>query len=485
MVHVERVPNFVNGKWIESSGKEYLPLTNPATGESLGSVPLGNSADVDAAVAAAKAAFPAWSQIPPQNRARFLFDWRNLMEQNFEKLAEICTREHGKTLDESRGDVRRGIDNIECGAGIPSMMLGQALENIGAQIDCVSQRQPMGVYAVIAPYNFPAMVPLWFVPYAIATGNTVVIKPSEQVPLSQHFIFKLVEQLGLPPGVVNIVNGGREVVQRIVDHPDIQGISFVGSSQVAKLVYEGGTKLGKRVQALGGAKNFVVMMPDADWEKSVANLIESCYGCAGQRCLAGATILAVGEAYDRLVATLQTELPKIKVGNGLDKGVVLGPVVSRAHKERVEAHIAKGVAEGAKLALDGRGVKVPGCEKGHFIGPTLFTDVKPDMVIAKEEIFGPVMVVLRVKDLTEAMSIMHAHPLANAASIYTSNGKSAREFARQSPAAMVGVNIGVAAPMAYFTFGGSRGSFFGDLKAHGRDSIQFYTDNKTTISRWW
>ena len=482
---VESVPNYISGKWVESASKDRAELTNPATGERLGSVSLGAASDVDAAVQAARAAFPQWSDTPAPARARRLFDLRNLMEQHFEEIAAICTQEHGKTLDESRGDVRRGIDNIETGAGIPSMMMGQALEQISGGIDCVSQRQPLGVFAAIAPYNFPAMVPLWFLPYCIATGNTMVVKPSEQVPLSQNRIFQLIDQLGLPPGVVNLVNGGKDVVNGILDHPGINGVSFVGSSPIAQHVYTRGSATGKRVQALGGAKNFIAVMDDADWEKSIPNLVESCYGCAGQRCLAGSTVIAVGNAYDTVVEKLTEGAKRVKVGNGMDPGVTMGPVISAKHKEKVLALIEAGLKDGAKLTLDGRGVKVAGHPNGHWVGPSLFVDVNPTTTIAQEEIFGPVMCILRAKDLDDALAIIQAHPLANAASIYTSSGRSAREFTKRVPAAMVGVNIGVAAPMSFFTFGGSKGSFFGDLKAHGRDSIAFYTDNKTAITRWW
>ncbi|MSP24771.1 MAG: CoA-acylating methylmalonate-semialdehyde dehydrogenase [Myxococcales bacterium] len=481
---VERLHNFIGGAWVASTGADHVALTNPATGEPVGSCPVGTSADVDAAVTAAKLAFPAWRDTPVPTRSRYLFDLRNLLEQNFEELARICTQEHGKTLSESLGSVRRGIDMVECGAGMPSLMMGKALEDISSGIDCIEQRQPMGVFAVIAPYNFPAMVPLWFLPFCLATGNTIIVKPSEQVPFSQHFVATLIDKLKLPPGVVNFVNGGKDVVNRIIEHPEIQGVSFVGSSKVAKIVYEGAAKTGKRVQALGGAKNFIVVANDCDWDKSVPNIVESCYGCAGQRCLAGATIIAIGDAYEPLVRKLKEEIGRLVMGNGLTPGVTLGPVISPAHKERVLAFVELGLKEGATLALDGRGATVPGLEQGNWVGPSLFVDVNPTMTIARDEIFGPVMCVLRATDLADAMKIVHAQPLANAASIYTSNGRTARDFVKEVPAAMVGVNIGVAAPMAFFTFGGSKGSFFGDLKAHGSDSVSFYTNNKTAIYRW-
>ncbi len=481
---VEQLHNYVGGKWVPSTGSSYVELHNPATGELLGSCPAGTAGDVDAAVAAAKKAFPGWRNTPVPARSRFLFELRNLMEQNHRRLAEICTMEHGKTLAESLNSVRRGIDMVETAAGMPSLMMGDALEDISSGIDCVEQRQPLGVFAAIAPYNFPAMVPLWFLPFCIASGNTMVVKPSEQVPFSQHFIAGLVDKLGLPPGVVNYVNGAKDVVTRILEHPDIAGVSFVGSSKIAQIVYEGSAKTGKRCQALGGAKNFILVASDCDWSKSVPNIVDSCYGCAGQRCLAGATLIALGDAYEPLVAKLKQEIGRIKMGYGLDEGVTLGPVISAAHKQKVLGLIELGLKEGATLAVDGRNQTVAEHPKGHWLGASLFVDVNPTMTIAQEEIFGPVMCVLKAKDLDEAMAIVDAQPLANAASIYTSNGKTAREFVKRVPAAMVGVNIGVAAPMSFFTFGGSKGSFFGDLKAHGRDSVAFYTNNKTAIYRW-
>jgi malonate-semialdehyde dehydrogenase (acetylating)/methylmalonate-semialdehyde dehydrogenase len=483
-VFVEQVQNYINGAFVSSKGSEYAFLTNPATGDKLGSVPVGVSEDVDSAVAAAKAAFPGWRDTPVPVRARYLFDLRNLMEDNFEELASIVTQEHGKTLAESRGSVRRGLDMVECAAGMPTLMMGKALEDISGGIDCVEQRQPMGVFAAIAPYNFPAMVPLWFLPFAIATGNTIVVKPSEQVPFSQNRLVQLIDKLGLPKGVVNYVHGSKDVVSRICEHPDVEGVSFVGSSQVARIVYETAGRTGKRVQALGGAKNFIVVANDCKWEQSVANIVDSCYGCSGQRCLAGSTLIAIGDAYEPLVAELKKQIAKIKLGNGLDEGVTMGPVISKAHKEKVLGYIELGIKEGATLEVDGRNAKVDGHPDGHWVAPTLFTDVNPTLTIAQEEIFGPVMVVLKAKDLSEAIDLVKAHPLANATSIYTTNGGTAREFAKRIPASMVGVNIGVSAPMSFFGFGGSKGSFFGDLKAHGRDSISFYTDNKTTISRW-
>jgi malonate-semialdehyde dehydrogenase (acetylating) / methylmalonate-semialdehyde dehydrogenase len=484
-VMVEKVRNYIGGEWAASTSSEYATVTNPATGDKLGTVPMGTARDVDAAVGAAKTAFNAWRDVPVAARARYLFELRNVMVQNYDELLSICTQEHGKTIEESKGDVWRGVENVETAAGAPSMMMGQCLEQIATGIDCVSNRQPMGVFACIAPYNFPSMVPLWFLPYAIATGNTFIVKPSEQVPFSQHRLFELIDKIKLPKGVVNMVNGGRDVVNALLDHKDIQGVSFVGSSPVAEHVYRRCGETRKRVQALGGAKNFTTVTDDCDWERSVANIIDSAFGCAGQRCLATSIVVGVGPAYAKLREALKDGIRRIKVGEGHQPGVTMGPVISARHKERVLGYIEKGVKEGAELVCDGRDLKVDGYPNGHWVGPTLFAKVTPEMTIGKEEIFGPVLSLMEARDLDHAIALTNAHPLANAASIYTLNGTHARKFSKEIHASMCGVNIGVAAPMAYFTFGGAKGSFFGDLKGHGRDAIQFYTQNKTTIQRWW
>ena len=480
----EILRNYIGGRWVQSRASEFLDVYNPALGEVIARTPLSTAEDVDAAVAAARKAFPAWRDTPPVTRARVLFKFKALLEEHFEELARIVTTEHGKTLDESRGSVRRGIECVEVACGSPSLMMGYGLENIASGIDCSVIRQPVGVCAAIAPFNFPAMVPLWFLPFAVATGNTLLVKPSEQVPLSQRRMIQLLEKCDLPAGVVNLVNGGREVVEAICDHPGIRAVSFVGSTPVARAVYRRATHAGKRVQALGGAKNFIVVMPDADFDRSIDVITESFYGCAGERCLAGSVLVPVGQAHrearDRIVASAGA----LRVGDGTEPDVGMGPVISARHRERVVSYIEKGVAEGAKLVLDGRTLKVPEREKGFFLGPTVFDDVTPAMTIGREEIFGPVASITPVKTLEQAIEVMHAHPNANATSIFTSSGKAAREFARHASASMVGVNIGVAAPMAYFPFGGSKDSFFGDLKVHGRDAYEFYTDKKVVISRW-
>ena len=481
---METLTNFVGGRWVASRAAESLDVHNPATGEVIAKTPLSTGEDLDAAVQAAKKAFPGWRDTPVVVRARAMFRFRQLLEDHFEELAATVTREHGKTLEESRGSVRRGIESVEVACGTPSLMMGYGLENIANGIDCNVIRQPLGVCAAIAPFNFPAMVPLWFLPFAVATGNTFIVKPSEQVPLTQRLMVQLLEQCGLPPGVVSLVNGGRAVVEAICDHPDIRAVSFVGSTAVAKAVYQRGTHAGKRVQALGGAKNFIVVMPDADLDRTIEIITESFFGCAGERCLAGSVLLPVGpvhaEARERLAAAARA----LRVGDGAQDGVGMGPVISAGHRQRVVGYIEKGIAEGAKLVLDGRANPVADRPNGFFLGPTLFDGVTPAMTIGREEIFGPVASITPVKTLEDAIAVMHAHPNANATSIFTSSGKAAREYARLATASMVGVNIGVAAPMAQFPFGGAKDSFFGDLKAHGRDAYEFYTDKKVVISRW-
>jgi malonate-semialdehyde dehydrogenase (acetylating)/methylmalonate-semialdehyde dehydrogenase len=476
--------NFIGGAWTRSSGTTALDVKNPATGEVLAQVPLSTAADVDAAVQAAQAAFPAWSATPPVQRARYLFKLKALFDEHKEEIAAICTSEHGKTLAESRNDFGRGVENVEHAAGMPSLMMGQSLSDVASGIDCRTIRQPMGVFAAITPFNFPPMVPLWFLPYAIAAGNTFVLKPSEQVPLSQQRIFELIARTGLPPGVVNLVHGGKEVVNAFCAHPQIRGVSFVGSSAVARHVYRSCADAGKRVQALGGAKNFITILPDAEMDRAIGNAADSAYGCSGQRCLAASVVVAVGPAYERVREGILAAAKAVVLGDGARPETTMGPVISAAHRDRVVGYIDKGVAEGARLLLDGRGAKVEGRPGGFWVGPTVFDDVKPGMTIVTDEIFGPVLCVVRARDLDEALAITNASAYGNAASVYTTSGKSAREFELRVQAGMVGVNIGVAAPMAIFPFGGQKGSFFGDTKAHGATGVDFYTERKIVIERW-
>jgi malonate-semialdehyde dehydrogenase (acetylating) / methylmalonate-semialdehyde dehydrogenase len=476
--------NYIGGEWVESSASAFLELTNPATGEALGRVPLSGAREVDQAVAAAQAAFLKWREVPPVVRARFLFKLKALLEQHFDEIAGLVTRENGKTLDEAKGSLRRGIENVEHACGIPTLMMGKTLEDVAAGIDCEYVRQPLGVFAAITPFNFPAMVPCWFWPYAIATGNTFILKPSEQVPLSPTRIVALAHEAGVPPGVLNLVHGGKDAVNALLAHPGIAGISFVGSSPIAQYVYQEAAKHGKRVQALGGAKNHVVVMPDADLDRTVANVSESIFGCAGQRCLAGSVVVAAGKAYEPFRERLLSAAKNLRLGYGLDPGVSMGPVVSARHKERVLSYVEAGRKDGAELLLDGRAPTVDQYPRGHFVGPTVFDGVRPDMTIGKEEIFGPVASVAHVRDLDEGIELIQRSGFANATSIFTTSGRAAREFRYRVGVSMIGVNIGVAAPMAFFPFGGTKGSFFGDLKAQGSDAVEFYTDKKVVISRW-
>lgn len=476
--------NYIGGRWVASAATRFGEVRNPVNDELLARVPLGGAADVDQAVQAAASAYPAWRQTPVVNRVKPLFKLKNLLEEHAEDIARVVTREHGKTLDESRSSVRRAIDNVDLAVGTPDRMMGTSLEDIAAGIDCHTVRQPLGVFAAITPFNFPAMVPFWFLPHAVACGNTFIVKPSERVPMSQVRMFELMHDAGFPEGVVNLVHGGKDAVDGILDHPGISGVSFVGSTPVAHYVYKRGAEKGKRVQALGGAKNFVVVMPDADMQRAAAISTESCFGCAGERCLANSVVLAVGDAYDRIRDKLVAEAKKLKVGDGMEPGITMGPVITKQHREKILGYIEKGIAEGATLLLDGRGFADPKHPEGYFLGPSIFDNVKPEMIVGHEEIFGPVLCLMKAKDFDEAVEIVRKHELGNATSIFTSSGKWAREYRYRVEPSMLGVNIGVAAPMAFFPFGGAKNSFFGDLKAHGRDAIEFYTDKKVVISRW-
>lgn len=472
--------NHINGQWVDSLGTEKVEVINPATEVVMGHCPLGTSEDVNRAVASAKEAFKTWRKVPAIDRVQYLFKLKTLLEENFDELVKLCTEEHGKTIAESKGDVRRGIQMVETACGTPTLMMGQSSEDIAAGIDCQAIRQPMGVFAAITPFNFPAMVPFWFWPFAVASGNTFVLKPSERVPLSQIKIFELIEKAGLPKGVMNLVLGGKEVVNALCSHPDVKGISFVGSTPVAKHVYQLGTSHGKRVQALGGAKNFMVVLPDATMDTTVKTCLESIVGCAGQRCLAGSVILSVGQAYDEVKERIVRAASDMVVGNGADPRTQMGPLISKASVERVKGLIQSAVDEGAQILLDGRDVS----GKGYFLKPTVISGVKPHMRIAKEEVFGPVVCLAQVKSLDEAISWINSSNFANTASLFTGSGAAARQFSYEAAPTMLGLNIGVPAPMSFFSFGGAKDSFFGDVKAHGSQCMNFFTDTKVTISRW-
>ncbi len=477
--------NYIDGEWVASDSTVLGDVYNPARGEKIATVAYGTATDVDRAVKAARAAFPSWRETPPLTRARYLFRLKDAFEEQFEEIAEVLTTEHGKAIDEARGEVRRMIENVEHATGVTTLMCGYTLEDIATNIDCYGHRQPMGVFGAIAPYNFPAMVPWWFLPYAVVTGNTFVLKPSEQVPMTQTRIMEIVDEVGFPEGVINMVHGSKDVVNAMLEHPGIQGISFVGSTPTARYIYQRCGATGKRVQSLGGAKNIVAVMPDADLAQGMPSLLTSFFGCTGQRCLSGSVLVPVGDSADRMVAQFSTAAQTVTVGDGLNEQTFMGPLISAAHRERVLGYIAKGIEEGADLILDGRNITVDGYPDGFFVGPTIFDNVTPEMTIAKEEIFGPVVSIVRAADMDAVVDLINTRNFANAACIYTTSGAAAREFKYRVKPAMIGVNIGIAAPMSFFPFGGSGNSMFGDLKGHGQESFLFYTDMKVVIERWY
>jgi malonate-semialdehyde dehydrogenase (acetylating) / methylmalonate-semialdehyde dehydrogenase len=482
---VRTLRNYVGGQFVEAETSEHLDVTEPATGALLARVPLSSTADLDAAVRAAQEAFPAWRRTPTIERARRLFTLRQALVENQEQIARLITQDMGKTLPDAFAEVGRAIEMVECASAVPTTMQGRNLENVATNVDCETYRQPIGVFGAICPFNFPAMVPMWFLPFAVGCGNTFVLKPSEQVPLAQEAIFKLIHELELlPPGVINLVHGGREVVEGICDHPGIAGVSFVGSATVAKLVYERSARAGKRVQALGGAKNHMVVMPDAVIDKTVENIIGSSFGAAGQRCMAGSVLVTVGSAHERVVPALIAAAEKLRVGNGLEKGVGVGPLVSSERRDIVRSWIDKGAAEGASVVLDGREENGDNAA-GAFVGPTIMDDVTPDMDVAREEIFGPVLSVVKVDTLEEAIAVVNGSRYGNGSSIFTESGAVARRYRHDCDAGMIGVNIGFAAPVAFFPFSGWKDSFLGDLHAHGGDAIDFYTRKTTVTSRWY
>lgn len=478
-----RVKNFIDGQWIDSTATTTVDIINPANGAIIGQTPLSPAADVNQAVQAAKRAFFTWRQTPVMDRCQILFRLKALLETHADEIAELITLENGKTLAEAHGDLRRGIQMVETACSMPTLLKGQVSEDIAAGIDCHAIRRPMGVFAAITPFNFPAMVPFWFWPFAIAAGNTFVLKPSERVPLTQVRIMDLIAEAGMPKGVINIVQGGKDAVNAILEHPDISGVSFVGSTPVAKYIYETAAKHGKRVQALGGAKNFMVVLPDAQLDSAVRTIFESCTGCAGQRCLAGSMIIGVADAYPQLEMGIVAAAKLAPVGSGLDPTTVVGPLISQAAVERVSALIQSAVDEGATLLLDGRNTAPP-VQGGFYIGPTVIAGVKPSMRIAKEEVFGPVVLLAQVPTYDEAIAWLNSSEFANTASLFTSSGAAARKFSYEADPTMLGINIGVPAPMAFYSFGGAKQSFFGDTKAHGHASVDFYTNTAVTVERW-
>jgi malonate-semialdehyde dehydrogenase (acetylating) / methylmalonate-semialdehyde dehydrogenase len=479
---LETVSFYVNGQWEGAGSRTMHPVTNPATGAAIAQVAYASVADVDRAVQAAHAAFLKWRDVPVVERVQVLYRYKTLLENHANDLAAVLTAENGKTAEDARMEVRRAIQMVEVACGMPSLMMGDSLNDVSSGIDSHTIRQPIGVCAGITPFNFPAMVPFWMWPFAIACGNTFVLKPSEKVPMTPTMATTLLHQAGVPEGVFNLIHGDKVAVDALLHHPLVRAVSFVGSTPIAKYIYTTAAAEGKRVQALGGAKNHLVVMPDADLPKSVEAIISSAFGAAGERCLAGSVLVAVGDVADPLLKLLAEKVTAMKVGDGAEKGVDMGPLVTQEHKARVEGYIDKGVAEGAKPLLDGRSAGRG--RDGFFVGPTIFDNVRPDMTIAREEIFGPVLSVIRVKNLDEAIALVNSSRFGNATSIFTGSGKAAREYSAKVEAGMVGINIGVAAPMAFFPFAGWKNSFFGDLHAHGKDAVMFYTEQKVLMTRW-
>ncbi len=485
---VKQVKNYINGEWVDSKGK-IADVINPATGKVMGKCPISTQDEINAAVDAAKAAFPDWRKTTPLARSRILFRLKGLLEDNFEEVSRIQTMEHGKTIDESRGETRRGIENVEVACGIPTLMQGYYSEDIASGIDEWVIPSPLGVFGVIGPFNFPFMIPLWSAPYAVATGNTVVIKPSSEVPFSQMRLAELAEEAGFPPGVWNVVNGGRTVVDGMLGHKDIVGITFVGSTPTGRdVIYKKCGETGKRVIAQCGAKNFMVVMPDCNVKATVPALMTSFFGNAGQRCLAGANLLVVGDDnkfYNSFMDEVMAMSSRIRIGYGLDEAIQMGPVRDKEKKEKIMGYIEIGIKEGAKLRLDGRKPKIEGgLSDTCFVGPTIFENVTPKMRIGSEEIFGPVMSVFRAKTLDEAIQICNDSPFGNGHAIFTQNGRSARDFQYNVSSGNVGINIGIVAPVAFFPFSGMKDSFFGILHTQGQEAVRFFTESKVIIQRW-
>ena len=479
------IPVFIDGDWrTPSADTPSQPVHNPSSGEPIALVPLLGREGVDEAVQAAARAFPAWRETPAPDRAQVLFRYKALLEQHFDEISAIITREHGKTLAESEGSLRRGIEVVDFACGAPSLLMGDALESIAHGIDGEAVRQPLGVCAGITPFNFPAMVPLWMVPIALACGNTFVLKPSEQVPLTAVRLVELLAEAGLPPGVLNLVHGQAEAVDALLDHPDVRAVSFVGSSPVARHVYERAAASGKRVQAAGGAKNFIVVMPDAEIDGVVSGVLGSAFGCAGERCMSGSVMVTLGEAHQPVLEAVRAGADSLEVGPSDRAAPGMGPLVSAPHLARVEEYINVGVAEGAELIRDGREVQVPDAEEGFFLGPTIFDGVTPAMRIAQEEIFGPVLSVMNFPELDEAIAAINRSGFGNGATIFTQSGKAARWFKQRVEAGMVGINVGAPAAMAFFPFSGWNGSFYGDLHMQGNEGVAFYKRQRVTMTRW-
>ena len=481
----KKMLNYINGTWQASSAAEYMDVVNPATAEIVGQVPFSQTADVDKAVQAASQAFNAWRRTPIEDRVQHLFRLKALLDEHADELARLITIENGKTYKESIGELKRAIENVEVACGMPILIQGHINEDIASGIDEYMIRQPVGVAAIISPFNFPSMIPFWFLPHAVAAGNTVVLKPSERTPMTMNRIMDIIEAAGFPTGVINLVNGGADAVNALLDHPDVRAISFVGSTPVARHVYSRGTANGKRVQAQGGAKNLTVVLPDADLDMTARIILDSAFGNAGQRCLANALLILVGDELKKNFAPILAEKVRSwKVGFGLDEGVQMGPIITPQSKARIEGLIATGVDEGAGLLVDGRDATVAGYEQGNFLRPTILDNVAPGGTIFKTEIFGPVLGLMYADTLDEAISIVNTSNYGNMSCLFTSSGAAARQYRYEIQAGNVGINIGVAAPMAFFPFSGWKDSFFGSLHGQARHAMEFYTQTKVVIERW-
>jgi len=478
------IEHFVNGKKFSGDSKRISKVFNPATGEQTAEVKLASIKDMDAAVEAARTAFISWSKKPPLQRARVMFKYKELIEKNFEELTKIIVSEHGKVFDDAKGEITRGLEVVEFACGIPQLLKGEFTENVGTDVDSWSLRQPLGVCAGITPFNFPAMVPMWMFPVAIACGNTFILKPSEKDPSCSIKLAELLLEAGLPEGVFNVVNGDKEAVDAIINNKDIAAVSFVGSTPIAKYIYENCAKNEKRVQALGGAKNHAVIMPDCDLDQAVNGLMGAAYGSAGERCMAQSVAVAVGGIGDKLVENLTKKVEALKIGSGMDKKSEMGPLVTKEHLEKVKGYVNIGTKEGAKLVVDGRNLKLQGYENGYYIGGCLFDHVKKNMRIYKEEIFGPVLSVVRVKNFEEALALVNDHEFGNGVAVFTRDGDAGRTFASKVQVGMVGINIPIPVPMAFHSFGGWKRSLFGDQHMHGPEGVRFYTKLKTITSRW-
>jgi len=479
-----KIPHYIDGQWVESNAREWSEIVNPATGESLGKVPISDAAEVTKAIDAAAAAYPAWRRTPPEDRIQPLFKLKVLLEDHLDDISRLITQENGKTFTEAKAEMRRAIENVEVACGIPVMMQGYNLEDVARGIDEMMIRQPLGVTAAIVPFNFPGMIAFWFLPYAIATGNTFILKPSERVPLTMHYVYELIEKTGLPKGVVNLVNGGKVAVDTLIDDPRVRAISFVGSTPVARYIYARSGEKGKRAQCQGGAKNPVIVLPDADMQMATQIISDSAFGCAGQRCLAVSVAVTIGEAQKTFRDAIAESASKLQVGNGLEDGVQMGPVITKQSKERIESLIGVGEKQGAKVLVDGRNPKIPRHERGNFVKPTILDGVPASSELSHTEIFGPVLSMVHANDMDEALAFLERNPYGNQASLFTSSGAAARRFRYEAPAGNIGINIGVAAPMAYFPFSGWKDSFFGIMHGQGRDSVEFYTEKKVVVERW-